>query len=156
MNMRQHGKGRFKCSQISRIGTLIADAAHQTLQIIHCIQILTDFFSCKCIIVQFFNCIKTLLNFLFINQRLLNTTTQISGTHCSFCLIKNPQQRSSFLLFTHCFNQFQITTCWVIDGHIFSGHIRNQFCNMYQRILLCLSQILHDGACCANTGIIAG
>ena len=76
-----------------------------------------------------------------INQRLFDIRTQQSCAHGSFGLVQYPEQRTTFLFFTHCLYQFQISSCGTVNDYKFAGRIWMDGRNMIQIVFLCLIEI---------------
>ena len=152
--MRQHGQGAFEGNEIPGICRLIADLTDQTLQVINRVQVFTDLFPGDRVPVQFFDGIQTPVDLILFNQRLLDKAPEHSGPHCGLRLIQHPHQGTSLLFFPQRLAQLQISSGRTVDDHIFSRHIGYEPCQIGQRILLRLCQVLQKRSCRDHAAVI--
>ncbi len=91
---------RSKCYQISWICRFIADAADQTFQVITGIQIFPNLITKHRIF--FSSSSASSLRLIFFIDQGCSTKVRRYVHPWQFCLIQNPEKRTSFLLFTYC------------------------------------------------------
>ena len=123
-NIRNHFQRGRKCYHISWICRLKADAADQTLQVIHWIEIFPDLIAEHRFLIQLFKSFQSAIDLFCIDQWLFHKGAKSTGTHGCFSLIQYPEKRTSFLLFTEGLHQLQISSAGAVNQHITLCRIR--------------------------------
>ena len=125
-NIRNHFQRGRKCYHISWICRLKADAADQTLQVIHWIEIFPDLIAEHRFLIQLFKSFQSAIDLFCIDRWLLfhKGSEGVRGTHGCFSLIQYPEKRTSFLLFTEGLHQLQISSAGAVNQHITLCRIR--------------------------------
>ena len=141
-NIRNHFQRGRKCYHISWICRLKADAADQTLQVIHWIEIFPDLIAEHRFLIQLFKSFQSAIDLFCIDQWLFHITAESSGSHCCFCLIQYPEKRTSFLFLSQGFHKFQISAAGNIQQHEIPCCVIFQGGNMAQIVFLRFIQII--------------